>query len=271
MNTKIIFIDIDGTLLSHTQGISPKSLEAILRARENGHLVFLNTGRAKSYSQAFLKLPVDGFVFGAGAHVEIDGKTLYNLAINHDDMTEIIKLLKNNSLILVFEGSEKSYFSDEALKFFEKIYEKRQLENNQKMLDYHVGKEIFNDLDNYLIKKTPVNKMTIYFQQHDEYKFLKDFLHDRYHFIMYDKAAEVVVKGVNKFKGIEEVCAYYKIPIENTIAFGDSYNDYEMIKFAGVGVAMANSHPDILELADLVTDSVDNDGIYWGFKKLGLI
>ena len=271
MDKKIIFIDIDGTLLSHTQGISPKSIEAISAARENGHLVFLNTGRSKSYSQAFLNLPVDGFIFGAGAHVEINKKTLYNLSIDHNDMVEMIKLLKNNQLILVFEGSEKSYFSNEALVFFEKIFEKRLAENNQKVLKYHVTKEIFNDLDSYLVDSTPINKMTIYFKDAADYQFLKDFLADRYSFIMYDRAAEIVVKGINKFKGIEEVCNYYKHPIENTIAFGDSYNDYEMIKFAGVGVAMANSHPDILELADLVTNSVDDDGIYYGFKKLELI
>lgn len=271
MDKKIIFLDIDGTLLSHSKGISPKSIEAIKKARKNGHLVFLNTGRAKSYSKPFLNLEVDGFVFGAGAHIEINKQTISNNTISQSDMSKMIELLKANPLILVFEGSEKSYYTNQALTFFDKIYTKREQENDEIAMKYHSGRDMFNDLDSYLNSPTPINKMTIYFKQATDYQFLSDFLANRYDFIMYDQAAEIIVKGINKLTGIQKVCQHLNLNIQNSIAFGDSYNDYEMIKGAGIGVAMGNSHPDILALADLVTEDVDHDGIYHGFKKLNLI
>lgn len=271
MDKKIIFLDIDGTLLSHTKGISPKSIEAIKKAQANGHLVFLNTGRAKSYSKPFLNLEVDGYVFGAGAHIEINQQTISNNTIEHKDMIKMIELLKENPLILVFEGSQKSYYTDQALAFFDKLYTKREQENDEIAMKYHAGRDMFNNLDSYLDKPTPINKMTIYFRSAADYKFLKDFLANRYDFIMYEQAAEIIVKNINKLTGIKKVCQHLNINIQDTIAFGDSYNDYEMIEGAGVGVAMGNSHPDILKLADLVTEDVNHDGIYHGFKKLNLI
>lgn len=271
MDKKIIFLDIDGTLLSHSKGISPKSIEAIKKARENGHLVFLNTGRAKSYSKPFLNLEVDGFVFGAGANIEINKQIISNNTIDHTDMVKMIQLLKENPLILVFEGSQKSYYTDQALSFFDKIYTKREQANDKVAMKYHAGRDMFNNLDSYLNNPTPINKMTIYFRQPSDYKFLSDFLANRYDFIMYEQAAEIIVKGINKLTGIKRVCQHLNLNIQDSIAFGDSYNDYEMIQGAGIGVAMGNSHPDILALADEITEDVNHDGIYYGFKKLNLI
>jgi len=70
-----------------------------------------------------------------------------------------------------------------------------------------------------------------------------------------------IAKGTNKATGIDEICKYYGIDISETMAFGDGGNDIAMLKHAGVGVAMGNASDEVKGYADMITDSVDDDGI----------
>ena len=82
---------------------------------------------------------------------------------------------------------------------------------------------------------------------------------------------EMNMAGVNKATAIERYMAHVGAPISDSIAFGDSGNDLEMMKFAGFSVAMGNATQPIKDAADMITDDVDKDGIYNAFVKLGLI
>ena len=62
-----------------------------------------------------------------------------------------------------------------------------------------------------------------------------------------------------------------KIGREDTIAFGDGPNDVEMLKFAGTGVAMGNAILAVKQYADMVTDKIDEDGLYHAFERLHLL
>ena len=72
---------------------------------------------------------------------------------------------------------------------------------------------------------------------------------------------EIGKAGVTKIGGIEELCKILDVPMEQTMAIGDSENDYSMINAAGVGVAMANASEDILAIADYITTSNTEDGV----------
>ena len=77
--------------------------------------------------------------------------------------------------------------------------------------------------------------------------------------------------GVNKATAIEKFMAHVGAPMSDSIAFGDSGNDFEMMQTVGLAVAMGNATEPIKELADYVTTDVDKDGIYNAFVHLGLI
>ena len=83
----------------------------------------------------------------------------------------------------------------------------------------------------------------------------------------FEHYADCVIKGLNKAKGIEKVLEITGIRRENTIAIGDSGNDYDMINYAGIGVAMGNSEPKIIEAADFVTDTNYNCGVAKAIEK----
>ena len=82
---------------------------------------------------------------------------------------------------------------------------------------------------------------------------------------------ELISKVDNKATAIKQVIDYLGIDKKDTIAFGDSMNDYEMINFVECGIAMGNACNELKEAASRVCRSVDEDGIYYEFIELGLI
>jgi Cof subfamily protein (haloacid dehalogenase superfamily) len=82
---------------------------------------------------------------------------------------------------------------------------------------------------------------------------------------------DVIAKGGGKMKGIQRYLEMKGIKAEETIAFGDAENDLEMIRFAGIGVAMGNGEEQVKQQADYVTADVDDDGIAKALRHFGLI
>ena len=82
---------------------------------------------------------------------------------------------------------------------------------------------------------------------------------------------EITMNGYDKAFGMQRYLDANRGRREDTIAFGDGPNDFEMLDYAQVGVAMGNALPALKKTADLVTDPVDEDGLMHAFQKLGLI
>ena len=82
---------------------------------------------------------------------------------------------------------------------------------------------------------------------------------------------EIMVRGYDKGTAMQKVLDATGTDRRDTIAFGDGPNDKVMLEFAQTGVAMGNASDDLKRTADLVTDRVDRDGLYKGFRMTGLI
>ena len=91
-NRKILFFDIDGTLLSHrTLQIPESAKRAIRKAKEKGHLVFINTGRTISVVNKEIKeLGFDGYICGCGSYIEVDGEVIYSNDIDKSKYTAAV-------------------------------------------------------------------------------------------------------------------------------------------------------------------------------------
>ena len=83
--------------------------------------------------------------------------------------------------------------------------------------------------------------------------------------------ADVVEQEASKAEGLKRLCRYYDIGLEQTVAFGDSMNDYEIVREAGIGIAMGNSVEELKAVADYVADDIDRDGVWKACRHLGLI
>ena len=85
------------------------------------------------------------------------------------------------------------------------------------------------------------------------------------------EGADVIAKESSKANGLKILCEYFHISVSETYAFGDSMNDLEILQEAGTGIAMGNAVPKLKEVADYVTDRIDENGIYNACKHFRLI
>lgn len=260
----IIFFDIDDTLFAPKIGIPQSAVEAINKLRENGHMTFICTGRSRSMvSKSMMDIGFDGIVAGAGTYIEYQGKVLSRNDLEEKEAWDIVTKLREIGFIPVPEGHDNLYYEKEEnwTEKYKNIYGKYHREIQEAMLEIPKDGKGLN-----------VAKISAVFTEKSNFEEAVAVFGDRYTVINHKNALmELIPKGFSKAVGIESVIKLLDIPWENTCAFGDSMNDYEMLDYVNYSVAMGNSQEEIKKLAKYVTDDVEHDGIYNGLKRLGLI
>ncbi|MBR4721272.1 MAG: HAD family phosphatase [Clostridia bacterium] len=252
MNDKFaVFIDIDGTLADES-GINPKNAEAILKARELGHYVFINTGRAKSwiYPELLSYISFDGIISGMGTLIEIGGKTIFEKLIDRDFVYEAAKRFLNTENCFFISGVEHGFILN-PLPFFEKWH--------------------FNTIDNPddfkgKYKNEKIQKIEMFGRNisEDDKQFLASHL-DVYEHSVYIEASP---KDCSKAKAIDTVLDYLGIDKRNSIAIGDSINDIEMLKSTGISVAVGNAIDEVKEIADFISTPCRDGGVGYAIEEL---
>ncbi len=270
---KIIFIDVDGTLLGKNGKVPKSAFEAVRKVRENGHKVFICTGRSAGEIFGEIKtMGYDGMVGAAGAYVESDGIVIYKKSMKKETANIILDYFEKNHIDYMAETDDMCYANEKGyLTFKDNIYG-RKLWNKEQADEFM--KRVTVCQDGRDIKE--INKF-LYFNC---FKSLSDLKNDigAYCTIvpstiesMRDNSGEISEKGMNKSVGMRKVLEYLNCSRDCTIAFGDSSNDFEMIKYAKLGIAMGNSSAQLKKIADDITDSADENGIYNSLKKYALI
>ena len=117
MERKIVFFDIDGTLITErTHRLPESAVQAVLQARKNGHLMFINTGRTRySIDPRLINLGFDGFVCGCGTNVFIGEKELFHREFSHEKGQEIIELARDCRVDILLEARDGVYFDWEHM------------------------------------------------------------------------------------------------------------------------------------------------------------
>ena len=97
---KFVFIDIDGTLFDYNNHCVPASAkEALKAAKENGHELFICTGRPKPVVEAsYLDLPISGIIYAGGGHIEINGKMIYSSIFPRKELMKILDDFHQNQI-----------------------------------------------------------------------------------------------------------------------------------------------------------------------------
>ena len=272
---KYLFFDIDGTLLSHTEGVSAKTIEALKLAKENGHKIFICTGR--SYAEIpkiIYQFNFDGVIAAAGGYVRVGDEVIYNKVLPEHLIDNIINKLKDLDIPYVLEGVDEVYSHDDALYINDKRIQKMldiKNKTNYEHAAYHYRIERKKSVADYFNERKEISKMTLYGVNDDNYDELVKSIDEDFYLLRYKEYSELIAKGTNKFTGIEKTMKYFGDSIENTFAFGDSLNDLDMLTHANTGIAVGNAPKEVKEHADYVTDDIHDDGIYNAMKHFNLI
>ncbi len=262
MEIKMIVMDIDGTLLSSNGIITTKTKELLMELQKQGVPLVLASGRTKA-SLTKISSMLDMTKYSNNAYIMLNGMELYDYnkellysypSFTCDDAMYFAKLCKHMNLDMVL-------FYDEVLLIVEyagaKITDGHFLTSNKKHL---------NDVSEEGIKGLGSLKKIAITQHSNQIKAklptLLDNTKENYEVVCVEPDwVEVTPVGVNKGNALLQLAKLKNIPIENVVAFGNSENDIEMLKVAGVGVAMGNAFEHVKMLVDDVCDSNDNDGI----------
>lgn len=277
MKRKSIFLDVDGTLVSGHATMNPKVVEAINRARQNGHYVFICTGRNKTgIKYELAKADFDGIIASAGSYVEIDNKVIHSVYFNKLLVDKISKVFDENNIYYNYECTDVTYMSKKMVELFigGVNFESGNIEL-EKMMQEEFKKFSIQDLSLY--NNQDIHKICFIATDQNDVERAKKQLGDDVNMVIHDIFdattinGELISKVDNKATAIKQVIDYLGIDKKDTIAFGDSMNDYEMINFVECGIAMGNACKELKEAASRVCKSVDEDGIYYEFIELGLI
>ncbi len=276
MDRKLIFLDIDGTLTEPGKNVPPPSAaEAVRRAREKGHKVVLCSGRNYGMLVPVLQFGFDGLAASAGGYIEYKGQVIYDCPMTPKQQARVLDVFKESGIYRTIGGRKRSY-TDEGFKEF--LAEHAQSKGNSELLRWRI--QIENELDIRPMSEydgEPIYGMAFMSRGAERLKRPMEVLQDEFDFCIQDEDScgivngELSSKAFDKGGAVRRLCEFLGISKEDTIAFGDSMNDLEMLQAAGTGVCMANGSPSLLKIAGMVCPPVTEDGIYKAFEKLKLL
>lgn len=275
---KILFIDVDGTLVDYENNLPTSAVDAIRKARENGHKVFITTGRSKAevYSN-ILEIGLDGMIGGNGSFVESDGNVIMHQLITLEQCRHIVDWLHERGLEFYLESNNGLFASENfemgALDAIRKYSAGKGKENAYGLTVRDVFPEMIFNGNLY---RDDLNKVSYVLGSYQDYLDAQDEFPDLQNGT-WGGAGEAVlfgdlgVKDITKAHAIEVLLNHLGASKVDTIAFGDAEVDLPMFECCSYSVCMGNGRVAAKEAADYVTDSVENDGLYKAFCHLGLI
>lgn len=261
MGRKAIFFDIDGTIWDEKFQIPDSTKEAFRILKEKGHLSFICSGRTRSYIQddRLFELGFDGIVAGCGTYIEKDKEVLFYKKLEPDLLKYTLGILKDIDFPVILEGKEYLYVDMEG--FADDPFLKVLQESISDHLLPIRGNEDCLE----------VSKLSLNTRGRDCHREL-EVLADEFDVICHGMDfAELVPKNFSKATGIACACEKLGIAHEDTYAFGDSMNDYDMIHYVKNGIVMGNGLEEVKAIADYVTSELHQDGIYNGLRHFALI
>lgn len=278
---KFVAIDIDGTLLNSRGQLSQRTKDAVRRVTKTGAKVVLTSGRVTSSTKKIAEeLNVDRYIIcdnGASIYDREEERFLHEAHIDKQTILEILSTcIENNIYYMVFTPTkiivkdlkhmalafykQRHHCRDEATGMNEIVYGGRDYIEN---LDEPFNRIIVCDQDR-VVCNSIVNRLKTY----DSVDLMapphianKKIIEDGKEIFITYCYAELLPKNTNKWSAIETLIYKLNIKPNEVIAIGDNFNDIDMIKNAGLGVAMNNGSPVAKEVADVVAPSNDKDGV----------
>jgi Cof subfamily protein (haloacid dehalogenase superfamily) len=256
----IVSFDVDMTLLDHKDWTIPDSaMEAIEQLRGN-YTIVLATGRDMDsiFSTAIRdRVKPDAIIHLNGTKVTVGDEIIYEHTFDKSLLKQILKYTEKTPYSVGTTVEDYDYYiNPEGVKAHDICLwgqSSRKFNDPYKLLDLNVRTMA------YMGDETGAKAME------------EEFPEIHVHMFADKKGADVVERKASKAVGLLRLCDYYKIPLSETIAFGDSMNDYDIIKAAGKGIAMGNAMEELKKAADYVTDPIDQDGIRNACLHFGLI
>lgn len=254
---KIIFFDIDGTLLDfRKEKLSAKTLEALQRLKKNGIRICIATGRSPFCLPKFEGVEFDAFLAFNGSYCFDGDGVIFDNPISGDDVKRLIQNAAGigRPVCIATKDRVAANGMDTDLK------------------DYYgfanMPPIVSPDFDE--VAQQNIYQVMLGCRKSD-YPAILEGVEGAKIAAWWDRATDVVPANGGKGIGIEKVLAHYHLDKTEAMAFGDGNNDIEMLEAVGTGVAMGNASAEMKAIADDICGHVANDGVYQYCLEHGLI
>ncbi len=258
MAIKAAFFDIDGTLVGFKDDkIRLSVIDVLERARRNGVGLYISSGRPKALMNNLRDFPFDGYIMMNGALVKIGEEVIYSNPIPRESALALVDIAARRDIaaIAFLENGLGLSFENEVTAMINDLL--------------HVGPFPTVDLP-ALVRDNDVYEFTVYGTE-EQIASLQDYvpgvIFPRWH----PRFCDAVPENVSKAAAIQRTCEYLGLDNDEVVVFGDGGNDIPMLSWAHNAVVMGNATDEVKAYASFVTKDVDDDGIEYAMKMLGLI
>lgn len=261
---KAVFFDVDGTLFQEGKNVPESTIEAIAKIREKGHLAFVCSGRSRVMvpQTPILDIGFDGVVAACGMYASFQDKILFDHQMSQEHLQHILPTMHDTGTMYILEGTEYIYYDEDTI--------------GNAIDDWYI-QAIRSLIPDKLIplpkdfSQIRANKISLQVPpQWTDSVFAK--AREKFSLLLHvGSIGELVPLGYSKSGGIQKVCRILDVPMENTIAVGDSINDVDMLRGVALGIAMGNATSPAKENADYITTDINEDGIWNAMKYAGLL
>ena len=260
MTRKFIFFDIDGTLLDDNKKVLASTREALRGVREAGHVTAIATGRNAYMADEIIKdLEFDHYIVCNGAEAFYNHESTYRNPLDEGALKQILEIADKQKHPVIYETAHKLLRRSEESS--ERVVEGMKFVGHY--VPTHDETGIFhleNELIQLLLFINEDENIEHYHEKFPAFRFV------RWH----EDAVDVLPADGSKFETIKILAQSQGFAKEDIITIGDGNNDFEMVLKAHHGIAMGNAVESVKEVADYVTDTNNNDGIYKALKRLDL-
>ncbi len=255
MKYKMVAVDMDGTLLDSQKKIAPATVSAIKRVIAKGVLFVIATGRSVrgvAKYQKILELPGPIITYNGALIMRGDtGEVLFERGLKPEDARRIFALGRQYDTTMCIWAGNRLYGN----RLDERIAKYQELAGMEAIL--------LTDIEEALA--AGVTKILWYDEPPQIARFERELSEDMFDEVTFCTSQptflELFNSQVSKGAAIAQIGRLYGIDREEMIAVGDGLNDQSMLEYAGLGVAMANAHPQLKACAQYIADTNDNEGV----------
>ncbi|TDQ42256.1 Cof-type HAD-IIB family hydrolase [Aureibacillus halotolerans] len=257
--SKIVFFDIDGTLLNEKKLLPPETKKAILSLSEKGIYTGIATGRGPFMYEALREeLGINTFISYNGQYVVFEDNVIYKAPFSQPTLAEIEALAEKNGHAYVHMSHEKMVASEKANRKIDESFATLHFEHPP--------------YDRTFAKTNEIYQVLLFCEEGEEAAYQDQDSLEEVRFIRWHKySTDIVPAKGSKAIGIQQVMQELGVHQSEVVAFGDGLNDVEMLEFVGCGIAMGNATKEVQQKADYVTRNVEDGGIVHGLKHIGLL
>lgn len=283
LRQRIVFIDVDGTILEHGSVIAPSTITAIRAARAAGHLVYLCTGRAAGDLHPDVRaIGFDGAITNGGAFATQGDELVVAHAMPRAAVERMTGYFEARGIHYFLQSNDAVFASEGIGAYADEFFRQRRARHaaDLRRLGLDVGDEPLPPISFRPLAEVDLDavaKSTFISISSDIIAQMQADLGDQFHVIPGSipmpggSNGEVAMLGVNKGTAITEVLALLGLDAADAVGIGDSWNDVEMFEVCGTAVAMGQADPELQAKADIVTTAVLEDGVANALTRLGLI